>query len=218
MDIDKYIHAHQYKLDRVSAEEKEFVLTAKRNAVNMAEFNHLLNGEKSLLVLKYPGIFYTDYNFFGDYLLNVYESYQDVFTPPRGLVDKSSVIVVGINPGWSTKSFGESNWLYGPSSQRLHYLLDFEWHWYFTNIAKEPFEDNTYNEDIVRKYLPLFLEEAKFFEGQKFIFLGKYDVYGKAISKFKLNHIKIRHPSYFLYKSQKDLELEKIRVIEFVKR
>ena len=106
---------------------------------------------KELLVLKFPGIVYSDNNMFSKYSLKIYEPlYSTVFTPPRGYVDKSSVVVIGVAPGWSHLSFGEPNWLYGPSSKTLHEMLGFDYRWYITNVSKEPFFKNRYNGQACR--------------------------------------------------------------------
>jgi hypothetical protein len=74
-----------------------------------------------------------------------------------------------------------------------------------------------YDQGAVDKYQGRLSTELSFFKDQKIIFLGKYDVYDKLISRLKLNAIKIRHPSYYSHRGFKGLEIEKSAVKEFVK-
>jgi len=95
MDVYQYLKAHTYKLAEVDYGQKEFVKSAKNEVIKLENFS---NVRKSTLVLKFPGLIYSDYEFLGDYLLAIYDLYKDSYAQPRGYVDKSSIIVVGIAP------------------------------------------------------------------------------------------------------------------------
>lgn len=212
--IINYIFNHQYNLRKVSEEEKKFVKEHKRKSTTLSKtFEY-----KELLVLKFPGIVYSDSVMFSKYSLKIYEPlYSTVFTPPRGYVDKSSTVVVGVAPGWSHLSFGEPNWLYGPSSRTLHEVLGFDYRWYITNVSKEPFFKNKYNKELVDRFYYDLLKELDFFKGHKIIFLGKYGIYDKIIKDLNIReYLKAYHPSYFGYKGKTELNRQIERIKEFV--
>ena len=128
-EIDEYFSNHQYDLRQVGLEEQQFVLSYKSVSIQITD--------PDFTVVKFPGLCYYDKDYARKYNDVVYNQlWKNAPVPPRGLLDSESVIVVGIAPGYSIHSFGEPNWLYGPSSKILHELLDFSNKWYFSNIAK----------------------------------------------------------------------------------
>ena len=192
-----FLFSHQYDLKKVSEEEKSFVKDNKKTLLLLPEDESL----RSLLILKYPGLVYTDNIMAYKYLEKIYNQlYSTVMTPPRGFIDKSSTIVIGIAPGFSMQSFGESNWQYGPSSKMLHELLSFDYRYYFTNVCKEYFFKNLYNEKMVKQYYPDILKELQFFEGQRILFLGSYPIYEKLINELEpKDYLQVIHPSATRY-------------------
>ena len=215
-DFIGFISRYQYNLNLISEEDKSFVLQNKSKRL------HFSNVTDKQSVIRYPGFVYTDDNYISDYYKSVYWSYVNSYTPPRGFVGKESVMIIGIAPGYAPdKSFSESCWLYGPSSQVLHEILNIDYHWYFTNICKEPFVDNKYDIDAVKKYYPLVLNEFNFFKGHKKIFLGHYPVYDQLIRDLNLDskeYIFIRHPSFFKRRGKSMLYQEKDKINNFIGR
>lgn len=211
-DVDSFITNHQYDLRKVELEEQQFVLSNKSAFLNITD--------PDFQVMKFPGFCYYDQAYADNYNDVVYKKlWRDVPVPPRGLLDMSSVIVVGIAPGHSVHSFGESNWLYGPSSEVLHALLGFSNKWYFSNIAKRPFKDNALPKKEIESFYAKTLEEFRFFQGHKFMFLGKYDIYDSVIKDLSLmKYLKVKHPSFFLYQPDPELrKIEREKIEKFVK-
>jgi len=210
-----YIFQHQYDLTKVSDEDKLFVRNNKQTTF------YLPNEEdvRIPLVLKYPGIVHSNDTFVYKYMEKIYKPlYETVMTPPRGYVSKESIIIVGIAPGFSMSSFGESNWQYGPSSKTLHEMLSFDYKWYFTNVCKEYFFKNLYNVEMVKQYYPDIIKELQFFDGQRIIFLGSYPIYDKIIDGLELkNYIKVTHPSATRYLRTEEFMALKDKIKEFCK-
>lgn len=211
-DILRFLFQHQYDLKKVSEDEKKFVQDNKKTILAIPDDESI----RPLLILKYPGLIFSDSTFVYKYSEKIYKPlYDTVMTPPRGYVDKSSILVVGIAPGFSVHSFGESNWQYGPSSKVLHELLNFDYRWYFTNVCKEYFFKNLYNETMVKQYYPDILKELQFFDGQRILFLGNYPIYKKLINDLETKaYLQIIHPSATKYLRTEDL----IRLKEEVRR
>lgn len=192
-----FIYNHQYNLKLLRQSDIDFVTNNLTSCLSMTDIPfHDLDIN---MVLKFPGFLYFDPDLIKQYFRTIYSPYfMRSVTPPRGLVDTGSVIIVGISPGNSSWSIGESNWLYGPSSKNLHKLISFTKYWYFTNVCKQPFDGNIVDEDIIMKWYPSIIEELRFFKNQKVIFLGSYDIYDTIIKELKLKkYLKTYHPAYF---------------------
>jgi hypothetical protein len=197
---------------------KEFVETKKRVFHDGYTLQHLRIPSTS--TLKFPGFIYGSKHLAERYKKEIYDKYYlEVFTPPRGFINYGVPIICGVAPGESRFSFGESVLLFGPSSEKLHRLLCFSNCWYFTNIVKEPFSNNNFDEKIVAKYLDSTIAELKFFDsaGSKFIFLGAYPTYDRVAKLAGLKSwIRIRHPSFFCYRGDGEMLVEQRKIREFI--
>jgi hypothetical protein len=195
--VDDFLISHQYNLLKVSDSEKEFVKKNRTTFLDLLDFSDCVN-----TVLRFPGFCFIDHDFLQSYFLKIYKPlYSNVFTPPRGFIDKSTIIIVGISPGDSLHSFSESAWEYGPSSKYLHHILNFSHFWYFSNICKEPFPQNHYNEQLIERNWKSAIKEFSFFKNHKFILLGNYPIYNDLIKEVDiLKFLRIKHPSYFVYR------------------
>jgi len=213
-NIIKFLFNHQYQLNKVTGKYKEYIIENKVNIFNISEYQ-----QKEQLVFCYPGLTYTEEEIIDRYCKYIHSLYPvNRCTLPRGYVDHSTNMVIGIAPGKSKLSFGESNWLFGPSSKILHEMLSFDYRWYFTNVSKESFSNNKYDESIICKYYSLILKELWFFNKSKIIFLGNYDIYDKLIYDLSLSDrsLKIKHPAYFTYRGKRGIDKEQAKIKEFV--
>lgn len=212
-----YCFTRGYKLKDVSEKEKKFVLSHKGIAVSISEFSEDV---KKTLVLRGPCIFYESSQIAQKYIDEVYSNFKDSFTPPRGFVGDNVCIICGIAPGYSKLSFSEPKWLYGPSSELLHKMLVFNWRWYFTNVCKEPFNENEYDDNKAREWASSLVMELLFFQknvkNSKLVFLGTYPIYMKIKELILIPSISIYHPSYLL-KSPSKIQIEKNKLKEFLK-
>jgi uracil-DNA glycosylase family 4 len=124
-----------------------------------------------------------------------------ITTPPRGNI-LGDWMVCGIAPGDSAFSFGEPNWLLGPSSKILHeLLLEHNIYPYFTNIFKKPFPKNAlkYPWPEMRKAIHIYMTELDLVKPKKVLFLGGYTEYDIMQAHLKVRHIphiSIAHPSH----------------------
>ena len=216
MKPDNFIKNHSYDLKSLSEEYRQNVIKYKKYGIGVSNIEIK---DRIEFNLKYPGLIYTDFSKIADYCSNLYSKYfTDVYTPPRGYVGTSTVLVIGIAPGESKLSFSESTLLFGPSSKTLHNILNFNDGWYFTNVTKKPFVDNKYNDAQIALDIETLKRELRFFPGHRIIFLGKYEPFDCLIEELNLeNYIKIKHPSYFSRVGGKGVEEEREKVIEFMK-
>jgi hypothetical protein len=209
-----YLFSHQYDLKKVSDEEKEFVKNNKRTVLLLPEDEAI----RPLLVLRYPGLLFTNSTFVHKYMEKIFKPLCDnVMFQPRGYIDKSSIIVVGVAPSFTMHCFGESNWLYGQSSRTLHELLNFDYKWYFTNCVKEYFFKSLYNEKMIKESYPDILKELQFFSGQRIIFTGDFPIYDRLINDLEIGqYLKITHPSATKYLRTKQITELKEQIKGFV--
>jgi len=143
--------------------------------------------------------------FYGDnpeYEVFYRENLMEKFTPPRGNLG-GEYAVIGIAPGYSDKSFGESVMLFGPSSEIFHRLLaKLDIYPYFTNLFKEPYEKNrvpSETSEETAEALALLKKELSIILPKTVIFLGKYPHYEpikEFLSSKNQKHVTIYHPSY----------------------
>jgi uracil-DNA glycosylase len=175
--------------------------------------------------LKHPGICYE-----GDFPDKYKKFYMEInqsknhecpwdglYCPPRGNVTKGAYMILGIAPGTSEFSFGESMWLLGPNSKYLHQLLeDNHIYPYFTDLFKKPFKNMTgdyinepqenddlnYTSEELITYRAMIEREIDLLNPEMVIFLGNYKEF-KEIKVFLDNqgikHFEIWHPSYMRY-------------------
>ena len=217
--LDAYLCDYSYNLNKQSPQVKEFVIFEKKSTLYLP---NQWGGNRKDAVLKYPGFIRENSSMFDtDYWEQIYDKYYlNVFTPPRGYLNPGVTVICGQAPGESKLSFGESNWLFGPSSEKLHKLLSFNNNWYFTNVVKEPFPGNKENIDITAKYLESIVAELQFFNktGSKFIFLGAYSIYNQVAEEAGLkNWLRIKHPSFWCYRGDAGMENEQRKIQEFLK-
>lgn len=214
-----YIYSHEYRLNKLSSEYKSYVLNHIGSVLDVRGYS---NNIKNILTNVYPGFTSEDFQRVDEYFNNVYDSQfngRDKVISPRGYIGNDSIIIVGIAPGVSDLSYGESNLLHGPSSKLLHSMLTYDYRWYFTNVYKRPFPGNRYDEQTVFKDMFEFISELDFFgDSAKYVFLGNYSIFDGIIEEYRLkNYIRVFHPSYLLRTSHHVVEATAKRISEFSK-
>ena len=168
--------------------------------------------------LTYPGFFFDSRNAQHIYETKVYQQYIDekVYTPPRGnLSSNNDTIILGIKPGSyrAEMSRSESAWIFGPSSQLLHRLLqDYNIYPYFTNVYKSHYDETNHQLSKILHELIVIIGIHAIIYGKKhlnIICLGSYEEYNSLKNKIltdekilnlniELKMNRIYHPSYLL--------------------
>lgn len=213
-------HRPQHHSKKPTEDERRFVLTHKRNVLIFKNLDEIRRN--SLYSKLYPGFTccQNEIGFANKYDSDIYQKHfqfgslkddppanfnnaAELAEPvrPRGHLSPHAIIIIGTDPG--IPIFGESSWLYGPTSTRLRSALadaGCNERCYFTDVFKRPameYQDAAQK----RREIARAVEECQFFDSQPIVSFGK-NILDAPVFKPILDEIKngrrflnLPHPS-----------------------